>query len=304
MDFDSFMTKKDTKFEAVLQSLKKENQYNQTDKRFWNLAKDDTGKGSATFKFIPSKDGEYWVQLFSHNYKNEANGKFLIQTCPTTIGGQCPICDDNRALWNSDPDTVRQRKRKVKYISNIYVVSDPLAPENEGKIFLFEYGVKIFEKLSAQMHPEFAEDPKVNPFDFLEGKNFKFRSKKQQKFFNYDDSTFGTDNVFAGFDSKKLKAIYETTYELKPFVAADQFKSYDELKTLAEKVNGSAGTPAPAKRVAANDASNQELDDEIPDHTTSVPKKKAPAKKEADPVVNTSEDDDEFLKDLENLLKE
>ena len=51
--------------------------------------------------------------------------------------------------------SARKRKRKLSYYANILVVSDPKHPENEGKVFLYKFGKKIFDKITEAMQHSF-----------------------------------------------------------------------------------------------------------------------------------------------------
>jgi len=222
-----------SKLQEELEKQNKTNDYK--DDRFWRPTLDSASNGYAVVRFLPAVEGEDipWVKLYSHAFKGK--GGWFIHNCPTTIGQKCPVCETNGELWNSgtesDKRIARDRKRKLNYISNILVVEDPAAPQNKGKVFLFKYGKKIFEKIQEQMNPEFADEIAVNPFDFWKGANFKLKIRKVEGYVNYDKSEFGaTSQLFEG-DDKKLEELWKSQYPLKPFVDPKEFKSYPELKT-------------------------------------------------------------------------
>jgi len=218
------------------------------DDRFWRPELDKSSNGYAVIRFLPAVDGEDvpWARTFSHGFKGP--GGWLIDNCPTTIGLKCPICEANSALWNSgvesDKDIARNRKRKLSYTSNILVVSDPANPQNEGKIFLYKFGKKIFDKINEAMNPEFQDEDAVNPFDFWQGANFKLKVRKVAGFINYDKSEFEAPSALFDGDDEKLETLWKKQYPLKEFTDVSKFKSYDELKTRFDQVVGGGSVSA------------------------------------------------------------
>ena len=209
------------------------------DDRLWKLEVDKAGNGYAVIRFLPAPDGEElpWAKVWSHAFQGP--GGWYIENSLTTLGGKDPVSEYNRLLWNSgndaDKDLARKQKRKLTYISNIYVVKDPTNPENEGKVFLYKFGKKIFDKLTAAMQPEFEDEEAIDPFDFWKGANFKLKAKNVAGYRNYDSSEFAAVTPLLD-DDDALEAIWKKQYSLEEFVAADQFKSYDDLKKRLESV--------------------------------------------------------------------
>ena len=210
------------------------------DERLWKPELDKSGTGQAVIRFLPAPDGEElpWVKVWKHAFQG-STGKWYIENSLTTIGKNDPVSEHNTSLWNtgleSDKETARKQKRKLEYYSNIYVVSDPKHPENNGKVFLFRYGKKIFDKIMAAMQPEFEDETPINPFDFWEGANFKLKIRKVDGYWNYDKSEF--DSVSALLDDDaKLDATWKTQYPLADFHAPSNFKSYEELKKRLDDV--------------------------------------------------------------------
>jgi hypothetical protein len=214
------------------------------DERLWKLTVDKAQNGHAVIRFLPAAKGESlpWVRKFSHGIQGPGN-KWFIEMCPTTLNLKCPVCEINTEAWNSGDeagkDLARKRKRKLQYVSNIQVVTDPGNPDNEGKVFLFEYGKKIFDMVNDVMHPEFEDETPMNPFDFWEGANFRLRAKKVAGYRNYDKSEFETASPLLD-DDAELEKVWESQHSLEELVAPDQFKSYDELKSRLDKVLGNA----------------------------------------------------------------
>ena len=289
---------------------------NRSDDRFWKLEVDKAGSGSAVIRFLPPKTGNAFpfVQVWSHGFQNTENNKWFIDNCPSSLGGLpsdvCPVCADNNRLWNVDKLPQKEsapkklasaRKRKLSYISNILVVNDPKHPENNGKVFLFKYGQKIFGKIKDQIDPpaEFADMKPLDPYDMEEGANFRLRQVKEDGFPNYDKSTF--DNPSAIGDEDFCNTIDEQLFDLNAILDPAQFKSYDKLAERFAFVNG---TSAPAKPSLEDE--HESMDEEpvaLPKTATArtaTPKpvaaaSKAPAQaKVVEPVED--EDDDYFSK--------
>ena len=212
------------------------------DDRLWKLEVDKSGNGYAVIRFLPAPDGEDlpFVKLYSHAFQGP--GGWYIENSLTTLGQKDPVSEYNSQLWNNGTDagkeSARKQKRKLTYISNIYVVKDPANPENEGKVFLYKYGKKIFDKLTAAMQPEFEDEEAIDPFDFWQGANFKLKAKNVAGYRNYDSSEFTAVTPLLD-DDDALEAVWKKENSLKEFVDADQFKSYDDLKKRLEYVLGS-----------------------------------------------------------------
>ena len=240
--------KKQSKLGSLTQKLVKEvekmnNNGGQGDDRLWKLECDKGGNGYAVIRFLPAPDGEDlpFVKLYSHAFQGP--GGWYIENSLTTLGGKDPVSEYNTTLWNNGTDagkeTARKQKRKLTYISNIYVVKDPANPENEGKTFLYKYGKKIFDKLTAAMQPEFEDEEAIDPFDFWQGANFKLKAKNVAGYRNYDSSEFAAVSpLLEDSDDDALEALWKKEHSLAELVAADQFKSYDELKTRLSYVLG------------------------------------------------------------------
>ena len=228
------------------------------DERLWKPELDKTGNGYAVIRFLPAPDKEEipWAKLYTHAFQGP--GGWYIENSLTTVGGKDPVSDYNRELWNSgnesDKDTVRKQKRKLSYYSNIYVVKDPTNPQNEGKVFLFKYGKKIFDKVMEAMQPEFEDETPINPFDFWQGANFKLKIVKKDGFWNYDKSEFDSVAPLLS-DDDALEAIWKKEYSLAAVTAADQFKSYEYLERRLKYVLGKK--PAQSRYIP-----DSELEDE------------------------------------------
>ena len=238
------LKKNSTNFSKLQEELEKQDKSKDyKDDRFWKPTLDTASNGYAVIRFLPAIQGEDipWVKLYSHAFNGK--GGWYIHNCPTTLGEKCPVCESNTELWNSgtesDKRIARDRKRKLNYISNILIVEDPANPQNKGKVFLFKYGKKIFEKIQEQMNPEFSDESAVNPFDFWKGASFKLKVRKVEGYVNYDKSEFSAaTELFDGEDSK-LEAVWKKQYPLKPFVDGKEFKSYPELKVkLVDALGG------------------------------------------------------------------
>ena len=237
---------------------------------FWKPEVDKAGNGMATIRFLPAPavdgdDGLPWIKIYSHGFQGP--GGWLIDNCLTTKNQQCPVCEHNSRLWNSgieaNKEIVRKQKRKLNYIANVYIVSDPKHPENEGKVKLYRFGAKIFEKITEAMNPQFEDETAINPFDLWKGANFKLKITKVAGYQNYDKSEFMSPSALLD-DDEELEKIWKSEHSLSEMVSDKEFKSYDDLKSRLDKVLGGADAPAkttveqmrsgPKKPVIADDA--------------------------------------------------
>ena len=214
---------------------------------FWKPSVDKAGNGMATVRFLPASEGDGdeslpWVKIFAHGFQGP--GGWLIDNCLTTKNQQCPVCEHNSVLWNSgvkaNRDIVSKQKRKLNYITNVYIVSDPKNPENEGKVKLFKFGAKIFDKITEAMNPQFEDETAINPFDMWKGANFKIKIRKVEGYQNYDKSEFESAAPLSTND-EELETIWKSEHTLKTLVTDKEFKSYDDLKNRLEKVLGLNG---------------------------------------------------------------
>jgi len=225
------------------------------DERFWKPELDKSGNGYAVIRFLPAPKGEDipWQRMFSHSFQGP--GGWYIENSLTTINKNDPVGEVNRRLWNSgseaDKETARRQKRKLSYYTNIYVVTDTKHPEHEGKVCLYKFGKKIFDKIMESMQPQFDDEQAINPFDLWKGANFKLKIRKVDGFWNYDKSEF--DSVAPLLDTDEaLEKVYESEYPLKPFHDESNFKSYSELKEKMERTLGESVDNRTAEQVASD----------------------------------------------------
>lgn len=242
------------KLNAELQKMSSKDQGGSSDDRFWKPEVDKAGNGYAVIRFLPAPDGEDvpFVRYYDHAFQGPG-GAWYIENSLTTLGQADPVSEYNSTMWNSgieaNKEIARKQKRNLRYVSNIYVVNDPAHPENNGKVFLFRYGKKIFEKLNDAMNPKFPDDPKINPFNLWTGANFKLKITKEDGYRSYSQSVFDVPGPLKNSD-EELEAIYNQEYGLQEFVAPSKFKSYDELKAKFMRVIGGA---APAEKPLGED---------------------------------------------------
>jgi hypothetical protein len=210
------------------------------DERFWKPALDKSGNGYAVIRFLPEPDGEDfpWVQVWSHAFQGP--GGWYIENSLTTLNQKDPVSDLNRELWNSgsdaDKEVARKQKRKLSYYSNIYVVKDEMNPENEGKVFLYKYGKRIYDKIKSAAQPEFDDDTPINPFDLWQGADFRLKICKVAGYWNYDKSSFANPSTLGGFDDEQLEEVWKQCHSLKAFNSQDQFKTYEQLEKRLNEV--------------------------------------------------------------------
>ena len=243
----------------LVREVEKMNTASGGDDRLWKPEVDKSGNGYAVVRFLPAPNKEDipWVKMYSHAFQGP--GGWYMENSLTTLGSKDPVSEHNSRLWNSgvdsDKEIARKQKRKLSYYANIYVVKDPANPSNEGGVFLYKFGKKIFDKLQEAMQPEFEDETPVNPFDFWQGADFKIKIKKVAGFWNYDSSEFASPAPLLD-DDAALEAIWEKEYSLQELVSTSQFKSYEDLKTRLDYVLG-AKRSAPV--VEEEDTSRGEL---------------------------------------------
>jgi hypothetical protein len=305
MDFASLKKSRANELNKLSEQLKKintnENQA-QGDDRFWYPDVDKTGNGYAVIRFLPAPGAEDvpFIRVWEHGFKGQTTGLWYIEKSLTTINKPDPVSEYNTTLWNSTSDDnsparkqARDQKRKLTYISNVYVVSDPANPRNEGKVFLFKYGKKIFDKLNEAMNPQFADEKALNPFDMWDGANFKIKIRQVDGYRNYDKSEFDSRRPLHE-DDDTLEQIWKSENSLQDFLDPKNFKDYDTLKKKLHAVLGLAVK------------SHEDSADEMPTAPARVPRESAapvapskPAKiEEAAPWGDDDDDDLSYFKKL------
>lgn len=273
------------------------------DNRFWEPTVDKAKNGYAVIRFLPSPPNEDmpFVRIWDHGFQGPS-GKWYIEKSLTTIGAQDPVAEYNSKLWNvSDDDSsdtrkqARKQKRRLHFISNILVIKDPGNPENEGKVFLYKYGKKIFNMINNLMSPPFEDDAPINPFDLWEGANFRLKIRDVEGYRNYDLSAFATPGPISDNDDE-LKKIWESEHSLKAFLEPSNFKTYDELKLKLQQVLNLTGSDF-------NNGTKSAENDFIPE--SEIPKFKATPSKaeEPDDVPWTTEEDDDDSSYFEKLKR-
>ena len=278
----------------VAEPQKQSNSY--ADDRFWKPELDKSGNGYAVFRFLPAVKNEDlpWARLWSHAFQGP--GGWYIENSLTTLNKKDPVSESNSLLWNSGVDADKEieikRKRKLSYIANVLIINDAKHPENEGQVKLFKFGKKIFDKITEAMKPEFEDEKPINPFDFWEGANFKLKIRKVDGYWNYDKSEFDSPTAIASND-EAIEEIWNKQYALKPFLAPENFKSYDELKSKLDKVLSGVRNTGTAEDVAIPPAAQVSKPDVVAE-TVSAPT----------PVVEEDEDSDETLSYFSKLAEE
>jgi len=265
------------------------------DDRFWKLEADKAGNGTATLRFLPRAEGDElpWVKIFSHGFQGPT-GKWYIENSLTTIGENDPVGELNSRLWNTgsdaDKEVARKQKRKLAYFANVLVVSDPKHPENEGKVKLFKFGKKIFDKIMDKARPTFEDETPVNVFDFWEGADFKLRMRKVDGYPNYDQSAFQEPSPVADSEEEIL-AIANSQHKLTEFLDKKNFKTYEELaRKLASVLEGNSNSAPSAASIS---------DDDEP-----VRQVKATAPKSKVSIASSDDSDEEALSYFKKIAME
>ena len=261
------------------------------DDRFWKPTVDKAGNGYAVIRFLPAPEGEDlpWVRYWDHGFKGPS-GLWYIEKSLTSISMPDPVSEMNSQLWNTgrdeDKQTVRDRKRRLHYVTNIMVVSDSANPANEGKVFLYQFGKKIFDKIMDVMQPQFQDEDPVNPFDYWEGADFKLKIRQVEGYRNYDKSEFASQTALLNGDDEQLEGVYNRQHSLQEFLDPKTYKSYDELKEKLMRVLGESQPMTTAETVS--------LDTVAP--SPSIPSSNEPEMK--------SEDEDDTLSYFAKLANE
>ena len=264
------------------------------DERIWKPSVDKSGNGYAIIRFLPESEGSElpWARVYTHAFQGP--GGWYIENSLTTLGQKDPVSEHNSQLWNSGSDAnkeiARKQKRRLSYYSNIYVVSDPANPENEGKVFLYKYGKKIFDKLTAAMQPEFEDEEAIDPFDFWQGANFKLKAKNVAGYRNYDSSEFAAVSPLLN-DDDALETLWKKQFSLAELVANDQFKTYEELKTRLDYVLGNKKTSTPSYEVVDEDNDRGAAEELVTAAVSTTPS-------------SVNEDDDDALSYFQKLAEE
>ena len=292
-------------FETLMKEVEKianpQSESRGADDRYWQPEVDKAGNGYAVIRFLAPPKGEElpWVRVWNHGFQGPA-GKWYIENSLTTLGKADPVSEYNTELWNSgseaNKEIARKQKRKLSYVVNILIVKDPAHPENEGKVFLYKFGKKIFDKIKDIAEPQFEDEKPINPFDFWEGANFKLKIRNVEGYRNYDKSEFdGTSTISE--DDAEIEKIWSSQHSLVQFLDAKNFKSYDELKKKFEMVMGLNG----ASTAAVKPAADVDLDD-VPTARVSQKTEKAPVKVPAKEV--DFDDDNDSLSYFAKLAED
>jgi hypothetical protein len=294
MDLQTLKKSRGLDFSKITNALTKttETGFKNDDAEYFRLTKDKAGNGSAVIRFLPTAEGDDlpWVGIYSHGFQGPG-GKWYIENCLSTLGEEDPVGTNNRVLWQGsekDKEQARKQKRKLKYTSNVLVVSDPGNRENEGKVLKFEYGKKIFEMIMQKVQPTFEDETPVNVFDLWEGANFKLRMKQVEKYPNYDQSAFAEVSPVAETDEEILEIVKQQK-PLKPLLDPKNFKSYEELEKKFKMVMSTTGTAPRTVEDSVKEAS-------------SAPTKPAKAQKavEASATEEDSEDIEAYFANIAN----
>jgi hypothetical protein len=294
----------------LVKEVEKLNTNSNSDDRLWKPELDKSGNGYAVIRFLPAPDGEElpWAKMYSHAFQGP--GGWFIENSLTTIGQKDPVSEYNRELWNSgneaDKETVRKQKRKLSYYANIYVVKDTANPSNEGQVFLYKFGKKIFDKIMEAMQPEFEDEQPINPFDFWQGANFKLKIKKVAGYWNYDSSEFDRPGALLD-DDDALEALWKKEYSLAALTAADQFKSYEDLKKRLDYVLGNKGTPRfqDQETVEEEEEFRRQNRGEEPSFTPKFSSTPTPTPHPApEPSLETTAEEDDALSFFQKLAEE
>lgn len=269
----------------------------QVDERIWKPTVDKAGNGYAVIRFLPGPEGAdlHWARYWDHGFKGPT-GKWYIEKSLTSIGQQDPVSEANSKLWNSgnddDKEIVRQRKRRLHYVTNILVLNDPSNPENNGKVFLYQFGKKIFDKIIDQMQPQFPDESPVNPFDLWSGADFTLKIANVAGYRNYDRSDFKSPSALFDGDEEKLQSVVNQLHTFEEWTDTKNYKSYDQLQTKLMEVLGESTSPANNPMASVESSPVPEL--------ASAPQPSIPATAAED---DASDDEDDTMSYFQKLAQ-
>lgn len=304
MSFEDYMSNRKSAFDKLTENLKKETTNQSSsgkDERIWKPQMGKDGTGYAVVRFLPGADPNKtpWVRMYDHGFQGPS-GKWYIENSLTTIGKQDPVSEHNSKLWNSglesNKEIARKQKRRTSYYANVLVLKDPADPASEGQVKIYRFGQKIFDKIMGAMQPEFADDEALNPFDLMEGANFRIKLKTVAGYWNYDSSEFEKSAPLSE-DMDKMKSVFDAQHDIHDLVSEDKFKSYEELEAKLLAVIGDSpvqtDTPAPAAPVPTAETS-----------TTQPSEFGEVFKTESAPAATSSNDDDDLESYFKNLAND
>ena len=299
MSFANLKKNSRTAFENLTKELNK-TQYESSEDNLWKPQMDKTGNGYAVIRFLPAlNEKNPYVQIWSHAFQGP--GGWYIENSLTTMNQKDPVGELNRQLWNSgsdaDKEIARKQKRKLSYYANIYVVSDPANPDKEGKVFLYKFGKKIWDKLVEAMQPAFADETSINPFDFWEGADFKLKIRKVDGYWNYDKSEFASPSPLLGGDESKLENIYNQLNDLEELVSPNNFKTYEQLQ---ERLNNVLGNKKTTSRRMDSETEEEEVQfrEEVVSHELNT------STKSFTELASSDSDEDDTLSYFARLAEE
>jgi hypothetical protein len=247
--FEELLKKqKNSGLSDIVDAAKKASSYGDgKDTRFWRPTVDKSGNAQTVIRFLPASDQDIpWAKFYEHSFKSPISNRWYWENCPTTIGENCPVCEQNSLKWNAGVDELKEvaraRKRKLHYVSNIVVIQDAAEPENNGKVFLFKFGTKIFEKIMTAMEPAFDDEEAFNPFNLFSGASFKLRVKTVDRYPNYDSSEFSKVEPLFGGNEDRMKEVFDQIHPLKEFTDPASFKPYTDLRKKYFEITGERDT--------------------------------------------------------------
>lgn len=255
---------------------------------FYYPIRDAVGNGSAVIRFLPAnnEDDAPFVKIFTHGFKTDS-GKWFIDNCPTTLEGECPVCETNGKRYQTmSKDEARKAgmNRKTSFIARILVVEDKKSPDNEGKVFLYKFGKEVFDKIVDKLQPEFDDDKPCNVFSIEDGADFKLKIRKVDNQVSYDKSEFA-DPSECDLSEKKIFAMFSEDNNPQKFLNPDQFKTYEKLQERLDFVFGKSKSSAVSEEDEFEQVVKKSAEEEKP--------------KSSRKVVESDDEDDDIM----NLVK-
>lgn len=235
----------------------------QKDSRFWKWSWNKKGVSENVIRLLPTpyvdmqavEQGNIDESMLTpmacivrHQFRGP--GGFYSENSPSTFGEDCPVRDHDRPLWDLQKKTedkelkekLKERIGKDRFICNILVINDANAPENNGKVFLFEVPYTLKKFIDTATSPKFSSDVAFDPFDLWEGANILLNLVGEERSFN---GWTGLVPKFEGVkwdknaplgDDAYMEEIWQQEHSIADFYARKHFQSYEELEKILRKV--------------------------------------------------------------------
>lgn len=174
-----------------------------------------------------------FYHFYTHGWNSYTTGQYVSTVSLQTVGLPDPISKERfRLLKNGTPEE-KSRAETVKWQEqwyvNVYVVDDPVNPENNGTVKIFRYGKMLDKMIKAAIEGDDADEFGARVFDLSpSGVNFKLKVEKQGEWTSYNSSRF-TSPVDLALTQEAQEQIYSSVHDL---TAVSVVKSEAEITEM------------------------------------------------------------------------